>query len=338
MIKKILVYLDGSAQAEQGLPYAIRLANQLEAGLVVAVAVAGSPDREKPGIDKSNAKVGTQVLTPHLYRETINQTITGIAMDLALDPEKLKIQYTYMGDLSSVEEITFEIRELVYHEQIDLVVLVATQRPAPGFDRLLLGNLVSEVVHYVEAPILLLPPNSEGYVQSLGQAAAKSSSNLATGKSQNKILLTLDGSPKAEAALNAGMDLADQLKASLHLCQVVPTPGPFGSGALAWLSSPFAALDERQKMLKQAQEYLEKIQGHVREKGLKCEWEVRSGQPAEEIISYASELKPTLVVMATHARTRIGQLFLGSVAQQVVRNNAPPLILVHIPHPHQEIG
>lgn len=334
MVRKILVYLDDQVVSKHDLAFIIRFANQLEASLVVVVP--GSLGREKTGmgIDSPTPSTtgGALVLPPQLYRETIS----GIALDLAIDPEKLKIQYINLEYFSSVEEITFEIRELVYNEKIDLVILVATRRPGPGFEQKLLGNLVSEVVHYVEAPVLLLGSNTEEYVQSLDQAAVKSSSDLAQDISDNKILLTLDGSPKAESALILGKELAGQLKATLHLCQVVPIPGPFGSGALAWLSSPFAALDERHKLLKQAQEYLEKIQAQVHEKGLKCEWEVRSGQPVEEIISYAAELKPTLVVMATHARTGIGQLFLGSVAQEVVRNNTFPLILVHIPHAYEE--
>jgi nucleotide-binding universal stress UspA family protein len=48
----------------------------------------------------------------------------------------------------------------------------------------------------------------------------------------------------------------------------------------------------------------------------------RSLSPQEAIVDRADETKPDLVVMGTHGRSALGKLFLGSVAEYVVRHAA----------------
>lgn len=56
---------------------------------------------------------------------------------------------------------------------------------------------------------------------------------------------------------------------------------------------------------------------------------VRSGVPAEEILKAVLELNIDLVAMGTHARSGLGRLVVGSVAQQVVRETQLPVLLAH---------
>jgi nucleotide-binding universal stress UspA family protein len=52
---------------------------------------------------------------------------------------------------------------------------------------------------------------------------------------------------------------------------------------------------------------------------LQAEYVVVSGVPAEEIVRAAVERQCDLIVMATHGRTGLGRLMLGSVAEEVMR-------------------
>jgi nucleotide-binding universal stress UspA family protein len=58
---------------------------------------------------------------------------------------------------------------------------------------------------------------------------------------------------------------------------------------------------------------------------------IRAGSPAAEIIRAADELGADLIVMATHGRTGIGHLLVGSVAERVVRESELPVLTVR-PH------
>lgn len=48
-------------------------------------------------------------------------------------------------------------------------------------------------------------------------------------------------------------------------------------------------------------------------------FEARVGDPGLEIVDYASEIGAKLIVMPSHGRTGLKRLFLGSVAERVVR-------------------
>ena len=58
------------------------------------------------------------------------------------------------------------------------------------------------------------------------------------------------------------------------------------------------------------------------------------GGPYVEIVRYASEREIDLIVVGTHGRGFIGHMFMGSVAEKVVRNAPCPVLTVH--HPQHE--
>jgi hypothetical protein len=72
--------------------------------------------------------------------------------------------------------------------------------------------------------------------------------------------------------------------------------------------------------------------------GVDCR--LQGGNPAPEILGVADEVGCDLIVMGTHGRTGLARLLLGSVAEQVVRKAACPVITVKVPaappHPSGE--
>ena len=62
---------------------------------------------------------------------------------------------------------------------------------------------------------------------------------------------------------------------------------------------------------------------------------VRFGNPALEIRKFAEEEGMDLVVMATHGRTGLRHIVMGSVAEKVVRQSNVPVLTVK-PHPLRE--
>jgi nucleotide-binding universal stress UspA family protein len=62
---------------------------------------------------------------------------------------------------------------------------------------------------------------------------------------------------------------------------------------------------------------------------------IRFGNPALEIRRFAEEEGMDLVVMATHGRTGLRHIVMGSVAEKVVRQSNVPVLTVK-PHPLRE--
>lgn len=55
---------------------------------------------------------------------------------------------------------------------------------------------------------------------------------------------------------------------------------------------------------------------------------LREGDPATEILAAAEEMNAAMIVMGTHGRTGLAHLFLGSVAEKVVRKSKVPVLTV----------
>jgi nucleotide-binding universal stress UspA family protein len=60
------------------------------------------------------------------------------------------------------------------------------------------------------------------------------------------------------------------------------------------------------------------------------------GDPAEEIVRYASEAGMDLIVMGTHGRSGLERLLMGSVAEKVMRDAACSVLVVKLPRAHPQ--
>lgn len=67
---------------------------------------------------------------------------------------------------------------------------------------------------------------------------------------------------------------------------------------------------------------------YLRKAGYRVSSSVRFGDPAEEINAVVQDEAIDIVAMATHGRTGLRRLVLGSVAEEVVRTVAVPVLLV----------
>jgi nucleotide-binding universal stress UspA family protein len=59
--------------------------------------------------------------------------------------------------------------------------------------------------------------------------------------------------------------------------------------------------------------------------------EVRKGQTAEQIVTFAGENETSLIVIATNARSSFEEMFIGSVTHSVVRNAPCPVLTCRPP-------
>jgi nucleotide-binding universal stress UspA family protein len=55
---------------------------------------------------------------------------------------------------------------------------------------------------------------------------------------------------------------------------------------------------------------------------------LREGDPSTELLAIANEFKAKMLVMGTHGRSGIAHLFLGSVAERVMRHSTIPVLTV----------
>lgn len=148
-----------------------------------------------------------------------------------------------------------------------------------------------------------------------------------------RILVPLDGSEAAEAALAHAQSLAAALGATVHLLRVVSeadavdapvvTDNPLASESARELARRFLSAN-----LAAAREYLGKAAAPVMAQGLRVEMAVREGPAAEQIGEYARQRGIDLVVMSTRGRGAVQRLLLGSVTDRVVRSAGLPVLVI----------
>ena len=78
----------------------------------------------------------------------------------------------------------------------------------------------------------------------------------------------------------------------------------------------------------EARRNLEPLAERVRKAGVQCRMEVRSGIPAEQILSFAREYAVDRIVMGTRSPGTLGKLLVGSVAEEVLRRSPIPVCVV----------
>jgi nucleotide-binding universal stress UspA family protein len=114
----------------------------------------------------------------------------------------------------------------------------------------------------------------------------------------------LDGSSRAESVLENLLPIARLLGATLHLLHVGDSESNAGIRA-----------------------YLKKVALRCSSLGVPVTTAVRTGPPSPGIIQYAADVRAGMVALATHGRTGLERLLLGSVAEQVLRNGSCPVLL-----------
>ncbi|HEY9085863.1 MAG TPA: universal stress protein [Candidatus Tyrphobacter sp.] len=139
-----------------------------------------------------------------------------------------------------------------------------------------------------------------------------------------KILVALDGSACAQSAFTVAESLAKAESAKLVLCTVVDPIEVAGEHAPAVPTD--AALAQARAA---AEKTLAETAGQARAAGIETETAALSGEPAYEIDRYARDIGADAVVMGTHGRSGLKRLFMGSVAEAVLRAAPCPVIVVH---------
>ena len=134
------------------------------------------------------------------------------------------------------------------------------------------------------------------------------------------LLVPLDGSRLAEAALPAATMLAERLGARVTLLHVMERHAP-------------ATVHGERHLTRagEAEAYLNGVASRFADAGVPVEGHVHpneEGDVAASVAEHAAELGADLVVLCTHGRGGPREWFFGSLAQQVVRRGIAPVLMV----------
>jgi nucleotide-binding universal stress UspA family protein len=201
---------------------------------------------------------------------------------------------------------------LNYAKKNNVTLVVMTSHGRSGIKPWSLGSTVDKVLHKVDAPLLII------------RSAEKSVESGKTGLF-SKILAPLDGSEAGESALPYAIELSKKLKSEVVLLQVLATGKHVHTiGGINYVN--FRDLDMSASKTR-AKDYLGKISHKLEEAKSSSKSEIKTGDPAEEIVKCAKETK------ASHGHTGIERWAYGSVTYKVLQTTDKSILLVPFAKP-----
>jgi nucleotide-binding universal stress UspA family protein len=140
-----------------------------------------------------------------------------------------------------------------------------------------------------------------------------------------KLLIATDGSPAAEAAVTAGVELAESRDASVVLLHVVdPIDLRVKAAHREYEFSEPPPDPESDEILCHAATVAETH-------GVEYELELRanSGLTVETILAVAEEIDAELIVMGSNRHGAIATAFFGSISHELLKRARRPVLVVH---------
>jgi len=141
----------------------------------------------------------------------------------------------------------------------------------------------------------------------------------------SKVLVPLDGSPRAEAILPHVIELARRCGTEVTLVQVIEMPH-------LRLTDPVDAsliYQEYDRRVQGARAYLADLRARLLEdEGVAAHYVVADGHVVDGIMEAAEQAEADLIALASHGRTGLAHVFYGSVALGLLHRADRPLLVV----------
>jgi nucleotide-binding universal stress UspA family protein len=296
-IRSIVLALDGSPLAEQAIPFAQAIAQRARAKLKL-VLVHEPILLMEPGPGYAKLELAMQKAD----REYLKSVTARLREQLGK-----AVSSSVLRGMSVAQTLATYVREL----GADLMVITTHGRG--GIRRAWLGSVTDQLIRSSEVPILVVRPGEAGSAMQSGEI--------------REVLVALDGSSLAEAAIEPAIALARLWDAEISVVQVVrpvvPTtdsPWPFPVS----YSNQVTALRRDA-----AQDYVVDIAQDLREAGVRSTGVAVIGATVPEtLIELAAPARVSLVAVSTHGLGGLKRLVLGSVADKVVRGAEVPVLVV----------
>ncbi|MGZ8392384.1 MAG: universal stress protein [Gemmatimonadales bacterium] len=284
MFHSILVPLDGSSLAEQAVPVAAAVAEQNEGSLSLAIVHPWGPAEDAP-------RPGTRADRELREEEGIylNRLTRSVASAYDIPVCEAVLDGSATGHT---------LVEYTRRRKIDLVIASTHDHGALG--RFLSSGLSRYLAHQARAGVLFIKPQAGPLPITFGGF--------------RRVLVALDGSAGAEAALLPATALAHQ-QAVITLVRVI-----------AGSATPLA------QARAEARSYLEGLLPQQQQGGGRVETKVLlANSAAEAILAYAADEGIELIALTTRRRSWAARTLFGSLADTVIHKAAVPILVCHAP-------
>ncbi len=288
-IQQILWPTDFSQGAETAFPHAAALAQWHDADLHVLNVREG----------KKAVRQGMAEQFPLSTGALANLLNTDDPPSQPIDVENLSLQQEQVDASSPAEAI------VSYAEGQDIDLVVVGTHGRRGMQRMLIGSVAEEVLRTAPCPVLTV----------------RTHDNSASDWNVRNILAPVDFSEESTAAVRHAKELALTYGAQitlLHAVEEVMYPSAYG---MEMANVPGAEVIERVE-----ESLADMARDEIGYEHVMIDTAV--GHAPSVILDYEEQNDVDLIVIATHGRTGLDRLLLGSVTERIARRASAPVFVV----------
>ncbi len=290
MFTRIIVPLDGSDLAFAAIPYALTLAQAAHGSVTLLRAV---PRRQDP-VREEEELAQTE------------QALNALAGRLRAPGRQIEVD-AIVGDPAAAI--------VRYAERIPEGLIAMTTHGHGGIAHWAFGSVARKVLTTATGPTLIVRPKE-------APAHPERSATI------RAMLVPLDGSERAEAALPLVKELTVALDARVTLARVVAIPPP-AIAVVPNVAPPPAYLEQPiGEAWEPVDTYLQAVREEVAAVGVTAATAMPVGEAAEALLDLLRAEAYHLIIMTTHGRTGITRWTMGSVAERLVEGSHIPILLL----------
>jgi nucleotide-binding universal stress UspA family protein len=316
MFRRILVPLDGSMRAEQALPVAKRIAQASHGELILLRVI-------------SPAQFFPSLRTPAILAESIRHAELYLkALSASLEFPDV-ITHVLQGPAASTI--------LAAIPTLGTDIIVMSSHGASANRRWIIGSVANKLLRTAPVPVLVLQDQEAFPLRPDSQT-----------NRPFRLLVTLDGSAYAKAALEPAAQLAAALahpqQGEIHLLRVIKPSPLFDAQKEIYLQKDTYSLQTAKKYLSRITTHL--LEGFaaptIAQQRLAVTWSVAtSDDTAQAILQIAEHGSDDthadtsdgydLIAMSSHGRGGLARLTMGSITERVLSSTRLPFLVVHTP-------
>jgi nucleotide-binding universal stress UspA family protein len=140
------------------------------------------------------------------------------------------------------------------------------------------------------------------------------------------IVLPVDFGDKTEQLVEGAVKFAKQLNGRVFLIHVAPSDIGFAIGDMGYQYFPEVEANEIKEELVQ----LNKIEQRIIAQGVDCEHLLKQGIAKDIILEYAKVNNADYIVMGSHGRSGIYDVFVGSLTKGLTKDSPVPVLVLPI--------
>ena len=140
------------------------------------------------------------------------------------------------------------------------------------------------------------------------------------------IILPVDFSEATEKLLEGAVKFAQECKGKICLIHVAPSDIGFAIGDMGFQYFP----EVEQNEIKQELLQLNALEQRIIAQGVDCEHMLKQGAAGDIILDYAKEKRAGYIVMGSHGRSNMYDVFVGSLTKELTRRSPIPVLVIPI--------